>query len=102
MFTGLSTLRKAEKKEPSAQNKALQDYLKKYTDGPTDDGQEKKKRKKKKPKAAGSYAVSIVDGDISGFESLPAAPPRAAKLEPAADDEGMCTSSVLSRLAGSC
>lgn len=69
MFTGISTLRKAEKKESSAQNKALQDYLKRYADTPGgDDGTQKKRKKRKKPVSASGMA--IMDGDVTGFEGL--------------------------------
>ncbi|GBF90373.1 hypothetical protein Rsub_02479 [Raphidocelis subcapitata] len=79
MFSGLSTLRKDEKKEPTAQNKALQDYLKKYGDGggggggggEGDYGERKKKKKKRAKEQAG--AVQIVDADVTGFEAAAAA-----------------------------
>lgn len=65
MFSGLSSLRKAEKKEPTAQNKALQDYLKRqYADGPAAD---EPKRKKKKKSKQGPAAIAIVDADITGL-----------------------------------
>ncbi len=70
MFTGLSTLREAEKaKQPppevSEKAKSLQAYLaSKYTDG--GEGA-KKKKKKKKPKIADAAVIRIVDEDVSGF-----------------------------------
>jgi hypothetical protein len=73
MFSGLSTLRKEEKKEPAPQNKALQDYLKKYTDGGGDGAGDKKKKRKKRPKPEAAGAVQIVDGDLTGFEAIQAA-----------------------------
>jgi hypothetical protein len=75
MFSGLSSLRKDEKKEPTSQNKALQDYLKKYTSDGADDG-EKKKKRKKRPKAEQGGAVQIVDADLTGFEAVQAAAER--------------------------
>ena len=79
MFAGLSTLRKQEdKKDPSVQNKALQEYLKKYVSA-EDEQQvaqgERKKKKKRRPRAdaSSSGAVQIVDADVTGFEALEAA-----------------------------
>jgi hypothetical protein len=68
MFKGLSTLRKDEEKKPKPQNAALQDYLKKYTDGASASEQTKKK-KKKKPKPQGPSAVQIIDNDDTGFDA---------------------------------
>ena len=93
MFSGLSSLRKDEKKEPAPQNKALQDYLKRYTDGGGDGGGEKKKKRKKRPKEQAG-AVQIVDTDLTGFEALQAAAERKRRLAAAggplsgADDGG--------------
>ena len=70
MFSGLSSLRKEEKKEPTAQNKALQDYLRKYTSDDAAEGGENKKKRKKKPKPEQGGAVQIVDADLTGFEAL--------------------------------
>lgn len=77
MFSGLSSLRKEEKKEPTAQNKALQDYLKKYAGEEGGDGAgDKKKKRKKKPKPEAGGAVQIVDTDLTGFEGVAAAAER--------------------------
>lgn len=88
MFSGLSTLRKAEKKEPTKQDKALQDYLKRqYGGGTTEDEPRKKKKKKSKQ---GPSAIAIVDGDITGLApvSEAAAKPIRLDLDEAADSEG--------------
>ncbi|CAL8471408.1 g10950 [Coccomyxa elongata] len=71
MFTGLSTLRKHEKKtvEQTAESKKLQEYLQKYTSGGSTEGSEKKKRKKKKGVVASS--IRIVDEDNTGFRTGP-------------------------------
>eukprot|EP00775_Hariotina_reticulata_P004179 gene4179-4427_t len=85
MFTGLSSLRKTEKKEPTVQNAALQEYLKKYAsdDGAGEVVEQKKKKKKKKPKAGSAgCGVAILDQDVSGFEQLPQT---SAHLEPKRD-----------------
>ena len=72
MFAGRSSLRAAETKAPPPVNKALQDYLAKYT---SDGDAAKKKRKKKKEQAkANSGGVRILDQDLSGF-AVPAAAP---------------------------
>lgn len=96
MFSGLSSLRKAEKnKEPTKQDKALQDYLKRqYGGGSTDD--EPKRKKKKKAKQTGPSAIAIVDGDITGLPPVsdaaaarkPTRPLAAAASDDAADSEG--------------
>ena len=85
-FAGISSLRKDEKKEPSVQNKALQEYLKRYTSGA--EAGEKKKKRKKKPAAEQGGAVQIVDTDVTGFEAVQAAAERkrAAADAPLADD----------------
>ncbi|BDA46790.1 probable BUD13 homolog [Coccomyxa sp. Obi] len=71
MFTGLSTLRKHEKKtvEQTAESKKLQEYLQKYTSGGSTEGSEKKKRKKKKGVVPSS--IRIVDEDNTGFRTGP-------------------------------
>jgi len=90
MFSGLSSLRKGEKKEPTVQDKALQDYLKRqYADGPSADEPRKKKKKKQKQ---GTSAIAIVDGDISGLAPVAEAavkPTRPDPTDDAADSEGM-------------
>lgn len=100
MFAGLSSLRKAEKKEPSKQDKALQDYLnRQYGDGLSAEDTQRKK-KKKKQKQQGHAAIAIVDSDIS---ALPPVTEAAAKpLTPdfavgAANSEGQacCCASLL-------
>lgn len=88
MFSGLSVLRKAEKKEPTKQDKALQDYLKRqYGGGETED---EPKRKKKKKSKQGPSAIAIVDADITGLApvSEAAAKPVRPDLDDAADSEG--------------
>jgi hypothetical protein len=93
MFTGLSTLRKAEKKVPTAKNTALQEYLKKYAceDDPGDVAEQKKKKKKKKPRTgATAGGVAILDQDVSGFEQLPKASAHIElKDDPNKDDGGV-------------
>lgn len=69
MFSGRSTLRAAEAKPAPRVNKALQDYLAKYTS----DGDAPNKKKKKKAKAAPA-GVRILDEDLSGFAAPTAAP----------------------------
>jgi hypothetical protein len=89
MFTGLSSLRKPEKKELTERDKQLQAYLaSKYGGGDGDEQQEAapKKKKKKKPKAAVGSAVRIVEGDVTGFAEVTEAVPRPLKREEAADD----------------
>jgi hypothetical protein len=72
MFAGRSSLRAAETKAPPPVNKALQDYLAKYT---SDGDAAKKKRKKKKEQAKANPAgVRILDQDLSGFAAPAAAP----------------------------
>jgi hypothetical protein len=98
MFSGLSSLRKAEKKEPTVHNKALQDYLaKQYGAGSGAGGggeqqqQEGRKKKKKKVKQTGA-AVVILDHDLSGLAPVPDAPQQraqaAAAAAAAADNSG--------------
>lgn len=76
MFTGLSSLREAEKKpvEVSERAKALQAYLNsKYTGGGSNaagDAEKKKKKKKKKEKLPAAGGVRIVDEDVSGFADV--------------------------------
>lgn len=87
----MSSLRKAEKKEPTVQDKALQDYLKRqYADGPSADEPRKKKKKKQKQ---GTSAIAIVDGDISGLAPVAEAAVKPTRPDPAHDaadsDEGM-------------
>lgn len=81
MFSGLSSLRKAEKKQPTVQDKALQDYLAKQY-GAGDSQQEKPKKRKKKVKHTGS-AVAILDHDISGLETMSEAAAQPLKRGPA-------------------
>jgi transcription antitermination factor NusG len=91
MFTGLSSLRKPEKKELTERDKQLQAYLASKYGG--DDGHEQqeaapKKKKKKKPKAAVGSAVRIVEGDVSGFAEVTEAVPRPLKREEEDADDG--------------
>ena len=78
MFPGLSSLRREEKRGPSAQGKdagAMQEYLRRYTGEPAGGGEAGgKKKRKKRPKA--EAAVQIVDADVTGFEGLAAAAAR--------------------------
>lgn len=74
MFAGLSMLRAEERKKEAAQapkvNSAMQEYLKKYADGPSADGGDAKPKKKKKPKAAATGgAIKIIDEDGLGAPS---------------------------------
>lgn len=85
MFSGKSSLRKAEPKAAAPINAELQDYLKKYTDGGA--GEEGKKKKKKKPKTAPAGGVQIVDTDVSGFAST-RSPTKARKMALGSEDEG--------------
>jgi hypothetical protein len=95
MFTGLSSLRKPEKKEPTERDKQLQAYLASKYGGGDGDGQQQeaapKKKKKKKPKAAVGSAVRIVEGDISGFAEVTEAVPRPLKREEEDADDGRHT-----------
>lgn len=87
MFTGRSTLRKPEKKEPTERDKQLQAYLAGKYGVSADDGQEApKKKKKKKPKAA-PVAVKILEGDVTGFADVSDAVARPLKLEEEPDEE---------------
>jgi hypothetical protein len=90
MFTGLSVLRKAEKKEPTQQDKALQDYLKRQYGGGSTADEEPKRKKKKKSKQAPA-AIAIVDADITVLppvDEAAAKPVRPAQADEAADSEG--------------
>lgn len=88
MFSGLSTLRKAEKKEPTPQNKALSDYLKRQYGGGT--AEDEPKRKKKKKSKQGPSAIAILDADITGLPSVSeaGAKPARQELDAADDSEG--------------
>lgn len=92
MFTGRSSLRKPEKKEPTERDKQLQAYLASKYGGSDGDGQQQeaapKKKQKKKPKAAIGSAVRIVEGDISGFAEVTDAVPRPLKREEEDADDG--------------
>jgi hypothetical protein len=90
MFSGLSSLRKAEKKEPTPQNKALQDYLKRQYGGGTAAAEDGPKRKKKKKFKQGPSAIAILDADITGLPpvSEAAAKPARPELDAADDSEG--------------
>jgi hypothetical protein len=91
MFTGRSSLRKPEKKEPTERDKQLQAYLaSKYGGGDGDEQQQDapKKKKKKKPKAAVGSAVRIVEGDVTGFAEVTEAVPRPLKREAEDADDG--------------
>lgn len=83
LFKGVSLLRAEEKKKEGHAgpkgNSALQEYLKKYTDGPSDDAQ-KKKRKKVKTKPVGN-AVKIIDEDVG------LAPPRKDRYDDEEEEE---------------
>jgi hypothetical protein len=70
MFAGKSSLRAAETNLAPPVNKALEDYLAKYT---SDGDAANKKRKKRKPKASPA-GVRILDEDLSGFAAPAAAP----------------------------
>jgi hypothetical protein len=86
MFSGLSSLRKAEKKEPTVQDKALQDYLKRqYADGPTAD---EPKRKKKKKAKQGPGAIAIVDADITGLPPVAEAAAKPTRPDVYDEDAG--------------
>lgn len=89
MFSGLSTLRKAEKKEPTPQNKALSDYLKRQYGGGT--AEDEPKRKKKKKAKQGPSAIAILDADITGLPpvSESAAKPARPELDAPYDSEGV-------------
>jgi hypothetical protein len=90
MFTGLSVLRKAEKKEPTQQDKALQDYLKRQYGGGSTADEEPKRKKKKKSKQAPA-AIAIVDADITVLppvDEAVAKPARPQLADEAADSEG--------------
>jgi len=73
MFSGLSTLRAAEKqkeqKEETEAQRKMREYLQKY-EGGGDGGSKKSAKKKKKKKAAAAPAgggLLLVDEDVSGF-----------------------------------
>lgn len=93
MFSGLSTLRAAEKqkeqKEETEAQRKMREYLQKY-EGGGDGGSKKSAKKKKKKKAAAAPAgggLLLVDEDVSGF----AAPSdRAGPSTLDADDDDDC------------
>lgn len=90
MFSGLSSLRKAEKKEPTVQDKALQAYLQKQYGAGDGVAADEPKRKKRKKQKQGPSAIAIVDGDITGLAPVAeaAAKPSRPDLADAADSEG--------------
>jgi hypothetical protein len=85
MFTGLSLLRKEEKKtvEQTEKAKQLKSYLDKVYGSGSTDAQPKKKKKKRKPVVAPG-GVKIMDEDVSGFAAVK------ADEEEEEEDDGAC------------